>query len=192
MRLYDISQEVFSAAVYPGDPAPKRQQLSSMEQNALYNLSSFSMCAHNGTHVDAPAHFIANGNTVEQIPLESVVGPARVITCKGEITADTARAILANGGEGSKRLLLRGGVVSPEAGEIFANGGVWLVGSETQSVGDENAPAAVHRILLSAEVVLLEGLRLAGVADGTYFLFAAPLKLGGFEGAPCRAILAEM
>lgn len=192
MRLYDISQEVFSSAVYPGDPVPARQQLCAMEQGEVYNLSAFSMCAHNGTHVDAPAHFIADGSTVDQIPLERLVGPARVITCKGEITADTARAILADGGEGSKRLLLRGGVVSDAAAKVLADGGVWLVGSDTQSVGDENAPAAVHRILLSAEVVLLEGLRLAGVADGTYFLFAAPLKLGGCEGAPCRAILAEM
>lgn len=192
MRLYDISQEVFSSAVYPGDPVPARQQLCAMEQGEVYNLSAFSMCAHNGTHVDAPAHFIADGSTVDQIPLERLVGPARVITCKGEITADTARAILADGGEGSKRLLLRGGVVSDAAAKVLADGGVWLVGSDTQSVGDENAPASVHRILLSAEVVLLEGLRLAGVADGTYFLFAAPLKLGGCEGAPCRAILAEM
>ena len=70
MKIYDISQEVFSCQVYPGDPAPERTTLSSMEKGDLYNLTAFSMCAHNGTHVDAPRHFIRDGITIEQLDPE--------------------------------------------------------------------------------------------------------------------------
>ena len=65
MRIFDISQEVFGCAVFPGDPAPQRTVLQSMEEGSLYNLTAFSMCAHNGTHLDAPAHFLKDGKTVE-------------------------------------------------------------------------------------------------------------------------------
>ena len=196
MKLYDISQEVFSCAVYPGDPAPEREVLCSMEQGELYNLTAFRMCAHNGTHVDAPAHFIKNGTAVEGIPLEKTVGPAFVTSCTGRITAADAAAILEKAGDACadavKKILLAGdGVVSEEAAAVFAEAGVDLIGTESQSVGPEDAPMAVHRILLGAGVVLLEGLRLCAVPEGVYFLSAAPLCLGGSDGAPCRAVLAE-
>ena len=94
MKIYDISQEVFSCAVYPGDPRPQRQVLSSMEDGDLYALTAFSMCAHNGTHVDAPFHFIQDGKTIEQIPLETWVGTCFVARCTGELTAKDAEDIL--------------------------------------------------------------------------------------------------
>ena len=72
--IIDISQEVFSCNVYPGDPEPALYELQSMDGGELYNLSAFSMCAHNGTHVDAPAHFIKDGKRIHQIELESFVG----------------------------------------------------------------------------------------------------------------------
>jgi arylformamidase len=90
----------------------------------------------------------------------------------------------------SARILLSGGcIVTEEAAEVFVRRGVRLIGVDSQSVGPAHAPMAVHKILLSAEVVLLEGLVLAHVSDGVYTLCAVPLKLGGCEGAPCRAIL---
>lgn len=196
MRLYDISQEVFSSAVYPGDPAPERRMLSSTAGGGLYNLTEFSMCAHNGTHIDAPFHFLGDGATVEQIPLTKTVGPAVVVDCRGDLDANGAEELLlrarALSAEGAKRILLKGGgTVLPSAAAVFAEAAVELIGSETQSVGDENAPMAVHLCLLRAETVLLEGIRLAGVPCGAYFLFAAPLLLSGSDGAPCRAILLD-
>ena len=94
MKIYDISQEVFSCAVYPGDPAPTRQVLCDMGRGDRYNLTAFSMCAHNGTHVDAPAHFIKNGQTVESIPLSHVVGTAAVVTHQGVLTAGDAERLV--------------------------------------------------------------------------------------------------
>ena len=81
--------------------------------------------------------------------------------------------------------------MSLEAAEVFANAKILLLGVESQSVGPENAPMAVHKMLLSAEVALLEGIRLADVAEGVYFLSAAPLNLSGADGSPCRAILID-
>ena len=196
MKLYDISQEVFDCAVYPGDPAPKRESLSRMEAGDLYNLTAFSMCAHNGTHVDAPHHFIQEGNTVDQIPLEKTVGLCFVAEWNGILGGEDARRILHRAAlavrESARRILLKGDAnVSAEAARIFVGGGVDLIGNESQTVGPEDAPMEVHKILLRADVVLLEGIRLSDVPEGVYFLNAAPLCLGGADGAPCRAILAE-
>ena len=196
MKLYDISQEVFGCAVYPGDPAPKRESLSRMEAGDLYNLTAFSMCAHNGTHVDAPHHFIQEGNTVDQIPLEKTVGLCFVAEWNGILGGEDARRILNRAAlavrESARRILLKGdATVSAEAARMFVGGGVDLIGNESQTVGPEDAPMEVHKILLGADVVLLEGIRLSDVPEGVYFLNAAPLCLGGADGAPCRAILAE-
>ena len=194
MKIYDISQEVFSCKVFPGDPAPQRQVLSSMETGALYNLTAISMCAHNGTHVDAPFHFIKDGNTVDAIPLEAVVGMAYVAEHHGIVTGDDAASMLAKAKalnpEAAKRMLIKGpAVVSEEAAKVFAASGVLLVGNESQTVGPEDAPMAVHHILLGANMILLEGIRLAAVPEGVYLLNAAPLNLAGADGAPCRALL---
>ena len=194
MKLYDISQEVFGCAVYPGDPAPKAESISRMESGDLYNLTAFSMCAHNGTHVDAPYHFIQEGNTVDQIPLEKTVGLCFVAEWNGVLGGEDARRILHRAAlavrESARRILLKGdATVSAEAARIFVGGGVDLIGNESQTVGPEDAPMEVHKILLGADVVLLEGIRLSDVPEGVYFLNAAPLCLGGADGAPCRAIL---
>jgi arylformamidase len=197
MKLYDISQEVFSCAVYPGDPSPQRDILSSMDSGALYNLTAFSMCAHNGTHIDAPVHFIQAGQTVDQLPLSKTVGYAYVTKHHGAVTADDARAILASAEklhpDAAKRILIGGdSLVTLEAAQVFADAKIDLLGNESQTVGPEDAPMAVHQVLLGAEIVLLEGIRLADVPEGVYLLFTAPLLLGGADGAPCRAILAEL
>ena len=93
-------------------------------------------------------------------------------------------------GKNKKRILLKGDVeVSLEAAKVFASSDLLLLGNEPQTVGPEDAPMQVHLILLSANVVLLEGIRLAEVSQGIYLLNAAPLNLSGADGAPCRAIL---
>ena len=87
MKIYDISQEIFSCQVYPGDPVPKKEILSLIEKGDLYNLTSFSMCAHNGTHIDAPYHFLKDGKTVDDICLEAFVGMAYVAEQQGIISS---------------------------------------------------------------------------------------------------------
>ena len=197
MRIFDISQELFGCVVFPGDPAPKREILSSMEEGALYNLTAFSMCAHNGTHVDAPLHFIKDGKAVDELELSRMVGFCFVIEWNGLLGADDARRMVSDAreknAEAAKRLLFKGSTtLSNEAAGVFAEAGIFLVGNESQTVGPEDAPMKAHHLLLGKEVVLLEGIRLGAVPEGIYLLSAAPISLGGAEGAPCRAILIDL
>lgn len=197
MKIYDISQEVFGCEIYSGDPAPKREVLSQISRGDLYNLTAFAMCAHNGTHVDAPYHFLAEGKRIDEMDLKHFVGLAYVAEHEGEVGVSDAKAILEKARqtntESAKRILIKGSaVVTNAAAEVFAEAGILLLGNESQTVGPEDAPMAVHLMLLGAEVALLEGIRLREVREGVYFLNAAPINLGGADGAPCRAILVEV
>lgn len=194
MKIYDISQEVFNCRIYPDDPKPKKKSLKSINKGDTYNLTKFSMCAHNGTHIDAPFHFIKDGKTVDKICLSAFIGMAYVAEHHGIVTSDDAIKIIEKAKklnlEASKRILIKGDIeVSSEAAKVFASSNMLLLGNEPQTVGSQNAPAEVHLTLLKADVILLEGVCLSEVSEGIYFLNAAPLNLSGIDGSPCRAVL---
>ena len=196
MKIYDISQEVFGCQVYPDDPMPEKTMLRSMGNGEVYNLTAFRMCAHNGTHIDAPFHFIQDGKTVDEICLEAFVGMSYVAEHRGIVTGDDAAEIMEKAKkqnpEAAKRILIKGDAeVSLEAAKVFASSDLLLLGNESQTIGPENAPMAVHLALLGANVILLEGIRLSEVPEGVYFLNAAPLNLSGADGSPCRAVLID-
>lgn len=192
MKIIDISQELFSCRVFPGDPQPVPERILSIANGDICNLTRFSMCAHNGTHIDAPFHFIENGRTVDRTDLTAYVGACYAARHEGEVSAADAEEILnrARMLDAAERILIAGdAVVTEGAARVFADAGILLLGNESQTVGPMEAPAAVHRILLGAGVILLEGIELAAVQPGRYLLSAAPLNLGGCDGAPCRAYL---
>jgi arylformamidase len=194
MKIFDISQEVFNCQVYPGDPSPQKNMLNMMEKGDLYNLTEFSMCAHNGTHIDAPFHFIKDGKTVDDISLEVFVGMAYVAYHNGIVSENDALNIIKKAEkqnlEAAKRILIKGDAeVSLEAAKVFASKNILLLGNESQTVGPKDSPMAVHEVRLSNNVILLEGIRLKDVSEDVYFLNAAPLNLSGSDGSPCRAIL---
>lgn len=196
MKLYDISQEIFGCEVYPGDPAPEKETLLKTAAGDVCNLTSFRMCAHNGTHVDVPYHFYGDGKTISEVGLESFIGMAYVAEHDGVVTAEDASGMLKKAAdadrESAKRILIKGqAVVSAEAARVFAEAKLLLLGNESQTFGPEDAPMEVHLILLGAEMVLLEGIRLGEVEEGVYFLNAAPIHLGDGDGAPCRAVLLD-
>lgn len=197
MKIYDISQEVFTCKVYPGDPSPKKIPMLKIEDGAICNLTAFKMCAHNGTHVDAPFHFINDGKTMDEVDLDKFVGYAYVIEHEGLVSAEDAKNMLKKASdcdsEAAKRILVKGdSTMTAEAAKVFAEAGIKLYGNESQTVGPLDAPMEVHLCMLGAEIVLLEGIRLSEVSEGKYLLNAAPINLGGADGAPCRAILMEM
>lgn len=196
MKIYDISQEIFNCQVYPSDPIPEKKTLCSMKKGDVYNLTAFSMCAHNGTHIDAPFHFIKDGKTVDSISLDTFIGMAYVVEHHGIVSGEDAAKILGKAKnqnlQAAKRILIKGDAeVSAEAAKVFAEEGIFLLGNESQTVGPENAPMEVHLILLGANVVLLEGIRLSEVSEGCYFLNAVTLNLSGADGSPCRAVLID-
>ena len=195
MKIIDISQEVLSCNVYPGDPVPVAEKLKTMAAGECYNLSALSLCAHNGTHIDAPSHFIRDGKNIDEIALDSVVGYCYVAEHNGDVTESDARTILERAqkiGAGERILIKGNATVTEESAQIFADVKIKLLGNEGQTVGPHDAPMRVHQILLGAEVVLLEGIVLKNASQGKYFLNSAPLNINGFEGAPCRAYLVEV
>lgn len=196
MKIYDISQEVFGCSVFPGDTSPKREVLETIDSGSICNLTGLSMCAHNGTHVDAPYHFYNDGETIDQLELDKLIGKCYVTHAEGAVDEALAKNIIKEAKisdeEAAKRILIGGNAyITYEASRVFAEEKIYLIGNESQTVGPLESPAKVHYELLAAKVVLLEGIRLAGVEQGVYWLNAAPINLGQADGAPCRATLVK-
>lgn len=176
--FFDITKELFASEVYPGDTRPERRAAAAYAEHG-YSLTDVTLCSHNGTHVDAPSHFIEGGKTAEQIDLARTCGACAVVSVRGEVTPELLSSYSV------PRILLHGECeITPRAAEWIRKN-LLLVGTDMLSVGDER----VHKILLSAEVAVLEGLELCGVPNGIYRLIAFPVKWGGCDGAPVRAVL---
>lgn len=187
MKYYDVTQEIFSAAVYPGDPVPEYERIQELEQGDECNLTYLKMCTHNGTHMDAPCHFIRGGRSIEEINPSQFMGECDVLEFYGVLDGATARKMIAEKG---KKLLWKGKLeITEEAAAVFAGEKLELLGVEGQTVGTESSSQKVHKILLGADMVIVEGLVLKDVESGKYFLCALPLKLAGSDGAPCRVVL---
>ena len=178
-RFIDITKELFGGEPFPGDPAPERFVIKTVAKDK-YALTAFYACAHNGTHMDAPCHFIEGGGDIASVALEKCAGECYV--------ADTVDDAFAATERGFTRIILKGFDVTPTEAERFS-GRVLLLGMDGPSFGAHSAAGKVHRILLSKEIVLLENLALDGVACGEYELIALPLKLGKSDGSPVRAVL---
>ena len=194
MKIIDISQEILSCKVYEGDPEPIGKRISDMRDGAIYNLSVFSMCAHNGTHIDAPLHFFDDGVAIGEMSLEHFFGECFVAEHDGYVSKADATRILSRAKEldADKRILIKGdAIIGEDAAGVFADAEILLIGVESQSVGPIEAPMSVHKILLGKGTALLEGIVLEKVSEGRYLLSCAPLNIDGFEGSPCRAILIE-
>ena len=189
MLLYDISREIMSAEVYEGDPKPSVRSLQSIAGGGMYNLSEVSMCAHTGTHIDAPLHFDEEGEDVASMRITRFYGKCTVVTINGILTGDDMEQLLPHC---ERRLILHSSgqaFLSVSAARVIADSKLVLIGTDAMSIAppfDEYMP---HLELARAGVAVLEGLYLDGVEDGEYILSAFPLKLGGLEAAPCRAVL---
>jgi arylformamidase len=167
----------------------------------------YSLGAHSGTHVDAPMHFVAGGAPVDRVPLDALIGPARVIDIRDDVQAIDAAELERHDWRGAQRVLFRTrssllgwmrspafhrdfAYIAPDAARRLADAGVRLVGVDYLSAERFGAPAPeTHRILLSRGIPIVEGLALAGVSGGDYDLIVLPMKVAGHEGAPARAVL---
>lgn len=187
MEYFDISKELFSTEVYPGDPAPEKEVFMSIQGGDACNLTILKMGSHNGTHMDAPHHFVDEGRTIDQLSLDQVNGPCSVIAVSGTVDREILKNIMP---ENCDRLLLKGDFTLTVDGSAYlAEQKLKLYGLEAMTVGYGDDGVAIHRTLLGSDMVILENLMLRDVEEGTYFLCAAPLKMAGLDGAPCRAFL---
>lgn len=189
MLLYDISREILAASVYEGDPAPAVSRLSSIDAGDRCNLSALSLCAHAGTHIDAPLHYDDEGEDIASMRISRFWGKCTVVTIDGILTGEDMEQLLPHC---AKRLILHSSgkaYLSTSAARVIADSGLALIGTDALSIAppfDEDMP---HIELARAGVAVLEGLYLDGVEDGEYTLCAFPLKIAGLEAAPCRAVL---
>lgn len=191
MLLYDISTDILTAKVYEGDPEPLLQYINNIESGDEYNLSQFSMCSHNGTHIDAPYHFDSDGEKIGDMRLSTFYGKCTVVTIKGILTGDDMEKLLPYC---KKRLILHGdgeAYISQSAAVVIADSGIVLVGTDGICVSTAFDEMRVHLEFARKGVAILEGLNLKGIKDGEYTLCAFPIKMADAEAAPCRAILME-
>ena len=189
MLLYDISREILSAKIYEGDPRPSVRWLKKIDDGAMYNLSTVSLCNHTATHIDAPLHFDDEGKDITGLRLSQFYGKCTVVTIEGVLTGEDMERLLPHC---ERRLILHSSgnaFLSVSAARVIADSNLLLIGTDALSIAppfDEYMP---HLELARADIAVLEGLYLEGVEDGTYTLAAFPLKISGVEAAPCRAIL---
>ena len=189
MRFIDISTDAFTAPNYADDPQPMYKWIRRCGEKSDYNLSVMGMTPHSGTHIDAPFHYIENGDTVEKLSLEQCCGTCTVVTLSGVLTGEDMDKLLPYC---KKRLLIHGsGSASLElsAARVLTDNNILLVGIDAVSISFDEQEEAVHRELLSKGTLILESLDLSNAPDGDYFLCAMPLKLGGMEASPVRAAL---
>jgi len=208
MKIYDVSVPISPALpVWPGDPAVVLEQVSSMDAGAHDNISRLACSVHTGTHVDAPHHFLNNHRTVESLALDILVGPAQVVQVPQDVKVVSAE-VLDNAAlpAGIDRLLLKTSNsrlweqgennffsdfvgISADGADWLVKYGIKLVGIDYLSVAPFHQSIPTHRTLLTAGIIVVEGLDLSAIEPGGYRLTCLPLKLVGSDGAPARVIL---
>jgi arylformamidase len=207
MKIYDITLPIDDGmTVWPGDPAVEVEQICHLDKGDSSTVTRIAMAVHSGTHIDAPGHFIPGGRSVDQIDLQLLIGPARLVDV-GDAPAVTAEVLDSlDIPAGTERLLLktrnsalwaRGEKrfdesyvgVREDGAQWLVERGVRLVGIDYLSIAPFADTGPSHRILLEAQVVPVEGLALHEVPPGEYTLTCLPMKIAGSDGAPVRALL---
>ena len=208
MRTYDITLTISEElVVWPGDPQVEIEPASLISDGSQANVSQIRMGVHTGTHVDAPYHFIDGGTTVEDLDIELLTGRAYVLHLPDEVDLIT-KEIVENSSipPRTKRVLFKTRnsqrwangdtnfdesfvALDPEAAALLIQRGVKLVGVDYLGVAPYADAVPTHTTLLNAGVIIVEGLDLSEVSQGRYTLYCLPIKIGGVDGAPARAIL---
>jgi arylformamidase len=192
MHLIDITRDITTAEPYPGDPPTVVRRLKTIGDEADYNLSVLCTSVHTGTHVDAPLHFIEEASAVTELPPDAFIGPCTVLEIKD--SPITGECVNRRFPQNAERLLIKGGgevtfmdSAAFEAAELPLR----LIGTDARSISMETCELQTHKAFLQKGIAILEGLDLSAVEPGHYFLIALPMKIGGAEGAPVRAFLAD-
>lgn len=190
MKIIDISNDLLTAEVYEGDPIPEMKRVREISPDSYYNLSVLDACLHNGTHIDAPLHFVPDADSVDKLPLEKFIGPCKVIEVSEGII--TGRLVEEYFPRDCKRVLIKSkgrAFIHCTGAEVMVHLGYELVGTDGVTVEVPDSDGSTHRTLLNANIAILEGLNLENAKSGEYFLIAPPVKIGGAEASFTRAVL---
>ena len=195
--IYDISLPISeSLPVYPGDPSVTVDVISDVSSGAPYTLTRISMGSHTGTHVDAPLHLLADGDTVDNLPIDLLMGPCYLASADIDMPISIQELDSLAVPPETTRLLLRTrnakGYLTQDAASRLVDTGEKLVGIDSPSVDAPGSPdLPAHRVMLEAEVIIVENLALDAVNPGGYLLVCLPLRIAGCDGAPARAVLMD-
>ena len=197
----DVSVPIYAGMVhYPDNPSIEIEKIMELEKGDICTISRLAMGSHTGTHIDAPSHFLPGGTGADEVPLEHLVGPARVIEIK-DPNAVKAEELRSHNLGLHERLLFKtsnsercwnGPQFVHDSIAIAEDAASYLAELKTLAVGIDYLSAGspeTHRTLLGAGVVIIEGLNLSGISQGRYELLCLPLKISGIDGAPARALL---
>ncbi len=190
MKIIDITRTLQDAPVYYKDQPAKFELAQSIENGDECNASVITAGVHLGTHADAFSHYKADGTTIDKMPLEHYCGKCRVLTVPGDslIKVSDIKGRLS----GCERLVLRSGgtgFLCEQAAEYIAACGIKALATDAVSVAPDDNEKSIHDLLTEGNVAVIENVCLDDVADGDYLLFAFPVKYGGCDGAPVRAVL---
>lgn len=204
-QFIDVSMSIENGMItWPSDGPVKITRVRSMEDGQRVNLSRIDMSVHTGTHVDAPVHFLRGGEGIDKAPLDLLTGPAEVIHMAGVRQIGRRHLESAGIGKGTRRLLIKTdnslllekdgfdkgySYITPDGAKYLIERGIGLIGVDYLSVAEYGKGDEVHRALLGAGTVIIEGLDLRGVEPGTYLMTALPLRIRNCDGAPARVIL---
>lgn len=190
MKIIDITRELLSCPVFPGDPVASLEMVKTIDDENQYNLGKLEMCLHNGTHMDAPLHFLSDEKDITEIPHEAFFGPCVVVEANTEMI--TGAFVEEYFPRNAKRILVKSGgkaVFHESAASAIGQMGCYLIGTDGMTVEPEGSDGRTHRVFMMNDIALLENLDLSNVKSGEYFLCATPIKIAGAEAAPVRAIL---
>lgn len=191
-KIIDISKNIFTPDRYPGDPAPELSVYSALNAGGGCNMAQLKTTLHCGTHADAPLHFINTGANIAECGLDSFIGECRVIEVDTECI--TGQYVDEHFPRTAERLLIKSGgraYFDKTGAEEAAFYGIKLIGVDSLSVGCHADQTGPHRAFLGEGISILENLDLTEVSPGKYFLLAQPLKIGGADASPVRAVLLD-
>jgi arylformamidase len=207
MKIFDVTVPISKdMVVYPGDPPIKIERKTVIDKNeATANVSRYSFGSHTGTHIDPPLHFIENGTSVDNLPLELLIGRARVVELTAaridefaleelDFTNDVRLLFKTRNSYlwGKKGFVEDFVYITPGAARLLVNEGIKVVGIDYLSVDRYGADEyETHIILLSAGTLIIEGLDLREVEPGDYEMICLPLKVKDGDGAPARVVLRQ-
>lgn len=207
MTVYDITVPIQPGIpIWPGDESPEISRYTSLNQGDMTNTSRIHCSLHTATHVDAPLHLFEEGKTIDQLPLNRLMGKVEVIELM-EVDRLSASILEPMFPSQTRRILFKTRnsllwenpshsfwkqfvSLTEDGAKFLVERGIQLVGIDYLSIDQfENEDLPAHKILLSNEVIIIEGLNLLEVPAGSYELICLPLKIVGADGAPARVVL---
>lgn len=205
MPLYDATLTLEEGMIaFPGDPVFRIESLTRLEDGDPFNLALLTFGTHCGTHVDPPSHYLVGGAAAHELPIEVLIGSGIILDMRGRQLIDR-EALVDSDFANTTRILFKtdngpglrhaafhetGVHLTEDGARYLVERGIRLVGIDDLSIeAYDSLEGAVHKILLSAGILIVEGVDLLDIPPGPCDIYCLPLKIRSADGAPARVII---